>query len=160
MVDQIETLLRTYEQGRIDRRQLLGALLAAVAAPASAQSAEAIFRGQLLNHVTVGVSDVAASKAFYLQLLGATVQKELSNQVDLRIGDSFITLLSSSQSPAIQHFCVGVASFNGETGLAELQRRQPQTKPRLVTNELDQQQLILRDPDGVTVEIADMKYRL
>jgi catechol 2,3-dioxygenase-like lactoylglutathione lyase family enzyme len=110
--------------------------------------------------VTVGVSDAARAKAFYQQLLGATVQKELPNQVDLRIGDSFITVLSGGQPPAIQHFCVGVAGFDGNSGLAALERRLPETKPRLVTNELGQQQLILRDPDGVTVEIADVKYRL
>jgi len=58
------------------------------------------------------------------------------------------------------HFCVGVEKFDGDAGLARLQSRFADTKPRVVTNELDQQQIILRDPDGVTVELADVKYRL
>jgi catechol 2,3-dioxygenase-like lactoylglutathione lyase family enzyme len=159
-VDALDRLLKSYEQRRIGRRQLLTALVAATGIPAHAQDGDPTFRGRLLNHVTVGVSDVARSKAFYQQLVGATVQKELPHQVDLRIGDSFITVLGGGQPPAIQHFCVGVSGFDGKSGLAALERRLPETKPRLVTNELGQQQLILRDPDGVTVEIADVKYRL
>ena len=160
MADEIDQLLNTYQEGRIDRRQLLAALLCAAAAPpVGAQSPEPAFRGRILNHVTVGVSDVATSRAFYQSLLGATIQKELPNQVDLRIGDSFVTVLGG-QTPGIMHFCVGVAQFDGDAGLARLQRQFAETKPRLVTNELDQKQIILRDPDGVTVEIADVKYRL
>jgi len=160
MADEIDQLLKTYQEGRIDRRQLLAALFcAAVAQPAGAQSPEPVFRGRLLNHVTVGVSDVARSRAFYQALLGATIQKELPNQVDLRIGDSFVTVLGG-QSPGIMHFCVGVEKFDGDAGLARLQSRFAETNPRVVTNELDQKQIILRDPDGVTVEIADVKYRL
>jgi catechol 2,3-dioxygenase-like lactoylglutathione lyase family enzyme len=158
MIDQLNTLLETYEAGRIDRRQLLTVLAAAVAAPAAAQGG-AIFQGRILNHVTVGVSDVARSKSFYQELVGATVQKELPNQVDLRIGDSFVTVIAS-QAPAIQHFCVGIARFEGAAALSAIERRRPESKPRVVTNELGQSQVILRDPDGITVEIADVKYRL
>jgi hypothetical protein len=36
----------------------------------------------------------------------------------------------------------------------------PDSQPRLVTNEFGQQQVILKDPNGITVEIADRRYRL
>ena len=162
MNQQIDHLLSAYERGSIDRRQLLAALIMA-ASPARAVAQgrrEPAFRGRILNHVTVGVSNVQASKDFYMTLLGATVQKELPNQADLRIGDSFVTVLQSKEQPAIMHFCVGVEGFAGEAALSRLEQVVPGTAPRLVSNELGQQQIILRDPDGVVVEIADPKYRL
>jgi catechol 2,3-dioxygenase-like lactoylglutathione lyase family enzyme len=161
MVTQFEELLTQYERGTIDRRQLLAAILMLASVPgASKAQGGAAFRGRVLNHVTVSVSDVKASRAFYIELLGATVQKELENQADLRIGESFITVIGGNRAPGIMHFCAGVENFAGDEALAVLQRRFPQTKPRLVTNELKQQQIILQDPDGVVVELADPKYRL
>jgi catechol 2,3-dioxygenase-like lactoylglutathione lyase family enzyme len=161
MVTEIENLLTRYEQGLIDRRQLLAAILMIPwIAPSMRAQGDAAFRGRILNHVTVSVADVQRAKRFYIELLGATVQKELPNQVDLRIGDSFITVLGGTRAPGIMHFCVGVENFSGEQALALLQRRFPDTKPRLVTNELGQQQIIMQDLDGVTVELSDPKYRL
>lgn len=161
MSDDIEKLLTMYEGRRIDRRQLLAALaLASVSGSADAQAPGSIFRGRIINHVTLGISDVARARAFYEGLLGAKAQKELPNQVDLRIGDSFVTVLKTTQPAVIQHFCVGVENFDGDKGLAALQQRYSASAPRLVTNELGQKQLILKDPDGLTVEVADIKYRL
>jgi catechol 2,3-dioxygenase-like lactoylglutathione lyase family enzyme len=163
MVHEMDDLLTRYERGSIDRRQLLTALLMLPAAAASGEAqgtGGAAFRGRILNHVTLSVSNVTASRAFYIDLIGATVQKEAPNQTDLRIGDSFVTVLDAKQAPSIMHFCVGVENFDGDAALARLKSRFAQTNPRLVTNELGQKQIVLRDPDGLTVEIADPKYRL
>jgi hypothetical protein len=58
------------------------------------------------------------------------------------------------------HFCVGVEDFAGEAVMATVKRQFPDSQPRLVTNELGQQQIILRDPDGTSVELSAPKYRL
>ena len=126
----------------------------------AAQPPSPALKGRILNHVTVAVSDFEKSRAFYQKLTGATVQKEIQNQVDLRIGESFVTVLRGNQPPGIMHFCVGVENFAGDATMQTLQRDFPGTQPRLVTNELGQQQVILRDPDGTTVELSDPKYRL
>jgi catechol 2,3-dioxygenase-like lactoylglutathione lyase family enzyme len=161
MSDDLENLLTMYEARRLDRRQLLAALaLVTASASARAQAPAPAFHGRIINHVTLGVSDLGRARTFYEGLLGARAQKELPNQVDLRIGDSFVTVLQSTQPAVIQHFCVGVQGFDGDQGLGALQQRYSATAPRLVTNELGQKQLILKDPDGITVEIADVKYRL
>jgi catechol 2,3-dioxygenase-like lactoylglutathione lyase family enzyme len=158
--DQIDTLLNTYDRGGIDRRQLIAAMLMLTSGrTASAQTPTTGFRGTILNHVTVAVSDFDKSRAFYQRLMGATVQKEVPNQVDLRIGDSFVTVIRGA-TPGILHFCVGVERFAGDAAMTVLQRELPDSAPRLVTNELGQQQIILRDPDGTTVELSDPKYRL
>src|SRR5687767_1223420 len=99
MVDQLSRLLKTYEDGAIDRRQLLAAVLLLTGVRDAAAQPAAAFKGRILNHVTVAVSDFDKSRGFYQRLTGATVQKEVPNQVDLRIGDSFITVLRGNQAP-------------------------------------------------------------
>ena len=161
MVEQLNRLLKTYEDGGIDRRQLLAAVLLLTGGRECGGSAAApALKGRILNHVTVAVSDFEKSRAFYQKLTGATVQKEIQNQVDLRIGESFVTVIRGNQPPGIMHFCVGIENFAGDATMQTLQRDFPGTQPRLVTNELGQQQVILRDPDGTTVELSDPKYRL
>lgn len=158
MVEQLSRLLKTYESGGIDRRQLLAAVLLLTGGRSVA--AQPALKGRILNHVTVAVSDFGKSRAFYQKLTGATVQKEIQNQVDLRVGESFVTVIRGNQPPGIMHFCVGIENFAGEATMQTVQRDFPGTQPRLVTNELGQQQVILRDPDGTTVELSDPKYRL
>jgi len=161
MIERLNELLKSYEDGRIDRRQLLGALLlVAGGSGAAAQEAPAPFRATILNHVTVAVSDFDRSRAFYLKLTGGTIQKEVPNQADIRTGDSFVTVLKGNQPPGIMHFCLGLDRFAGEPAMSALNRDFPGSQPRLVTNELKQQQIILRDPDGTVVELSDPRYRL
>jgi catechol 2,3-dioxygenase-like lactoylglutathione lyase family enzyme len=160
MLEQLNALLKTYEDGRIDRRQLLGGLLALAAGGSAAAQEASSFRATILNHVTVAVSDFAKSRAFYLKLSGGTVQKEVPNQVDIRTGASFVTVIHGTQPPGIMHFCLGLDRFAGDAAMATLSKEFPGSEPRLVTNELKQQQIILRDPDGTVVELSDPKYRL
>jgi len=161
MIEQLNQLLETYEEGGIDRRQLLAALLLVAGdSRAAAQQAAPPFRATILNHVTVAVSDFDRSRAFYLKLTGGTIQKEVANQADIRIGDSFVTVLKGNQPPGIMHFCLGIDRFAGDAAMAALNRDFTGAQPRLVTNELKQQQIILRDPDGTVVELSDPRYRL
>ena len=69
MTDSFDTLLAQYEDGRLTRRQLLGAM-AAIAVPAVASAQPGHLRARSLNHVNVGVSDLARSATFYRELLG------------------------------------------------------------------------------------------
>ena len=59
MIEGIERMLAMYESGAIDRRQFLNGLIAAsVAPPALAQAPKPLFRGRVINHVTLSVADV------------------------------------------------------------------------------------------------------
>jgi catechol 2,3-dioxygenase-like lactoylglutathione lyase family enzyme len=160
MVDRIEKLLTMYDRREIDRRQLLSAISLAIVPGGQARSSEPLFRGRLINHVTLSVPDPVRSRAFYEGVLGATVQSENANALEFRIGDSFVAAAKSSQPLAIQHYCVGVDNFDGERGLKRLQEQFADSQPRLVTNDQGQKQLILKDPNGITVEIADRRYKL
>ena len=92
MLEKIDRLLTMYEENHISRRQLLGALLmASVAAPRAADAnqqtsaapegnltgapppKDALFHGQLINHVTFSANDIDETRTFYQELIGATV---------------------------------------------------------------------------------------
>ena len=67
----IEKMLDSYEKGGVSRRDFVQSLAVIIAAPTIlSQSGTAPFAGEMLNHVTLGVSDVARSKKFYQSLLG------------------------------------------------------------------------------------------
>src|SRR5438132_14253603 len=100
MVERIEQIVALFEQKQIDRRQLIGALLLATAAPAtSVEAADSLFDGRILNHVTIMVSDLERSRAFYERLVGATVMYERAGRLyDMRLngGNSFISISQST----------------------------------------------------------------
>ena len=160
MFDRIEKLVTMYDRHVLDRRQLLTAISLAIVPGGQARPTESLFRGRLINHVTLSVPDPSRSRTFYQGVLGATVQREQANALEFRIGDSFVAAAKSSQPVVIQHYCVGVDDFDGERGLKRLQEQFADSQPRLVANEFGQKQLILKDPNGITVEIADLRYRL
>src|SRR5262245_55056843 len=113
MRDKIDELLTAYDEKRISRRQLIGALLMVSATGARVAGAgqqkpavnltgtpppaNALFRGRIVNHVTLRVKDVGESRRFYQELLGASVlldgrTSEGAGAIDLLVGDSFVTV--------------------------------------------------------------------
>ena len=160
MPNRFESLLRDYETGGISRRQLLAALVVASAAPSRGQTTEPAFRGTVVNHVTLSVSDVGRSRAFYESLLGGRALGETGTAVDLGIGSSFIGLYPMRDPGRIDHFSVGVEDFDAEQALTILQRRFADTSPFLRTNSLGQKEIYLEDPDGVRVQLSAIRYKL
>ena len=86
MLNKIDELITAYDEKRISRRQLISALLMASATPLAAGQQKpavnltgtpppnnALFRGRMVNHVTLRVKDVEESRRFYQELLGASV---------------------------------------------------------------------------------------
>ena len=70
MTHEVENLLRQYEERRLDRRQLVAAVIAMVAsggaARASAQTqaqVPQIAQGRSINHVSIGVRTSSASRS-------------------------------------------------------------------------------------------------
>lgn len=118
MIRKIETLLSSYERGRLNRRQLLCALAMMTAPVAStAQTSSGLMKGRNLHHVNVRVSDIARSEAFYRNLFGFApsrrVQGPDNHGFDLP-GGGLIILQKSEQPGRIDHFCIGVDDFDAE----------------------------------------------
>lgn len=177
MLNRVEELLAMYEGKQIDRRQLIGALLVVSAAPLAASQAQKgagegrqnpLFRGRIINHVTMRVNDLEESRAFYQELLGASVlldgtTSSRSPWYDLRVGESFVSV--SKGTPRIDHFAIGVDPWNGaDRALEAVQKRFPQSEPRLNQNRLSRaaeiRSVMLKDPSGNSVQLASTKYQL
>lgn len=82
MTEEVEALVRKFEERRISRRELVATLLALMAAPQAASGAQQVAQvaqARTINHVSMGVSDVEASAAFYQSLLGLEVVSRPGN---------------------------------------------------------------------------------
>jgi catechol 2,3-dioxygenase-like lactoylglutathione lyase family enzyme len=167
MHDEVERLIGLYDGGAITRRQLLQGLLAAglgarvapgtpnpVAGPG--QSAP-VFQARSINHVTLYVSDVARSKAFYQSLTGLPVRAEDPTFCELRLENSFLGLYApdAGQRFGFDHFCFGIEQYDPAAALARLKATVPDAQPTLEPGN----QVYVRDPDGVRVQFADVKYK-
>ena len=166
MQDAVESLVTQFENGTLNRQQLIQSLLAAMApismVPPAGTSSTSAFRGRSLNHVTLSVVDVDRSQAFYSRLLGGTIRRR-SPETDqgakfesatLALSDSFIALVKLG-NPGVHHFCVGVESFSIDAALETLKSEFPESKPITYRGE----ELYFRDPDGILGQISGTDYR-
>lgn len=159
MIERVERMLASYEDGSMDRRQFVTAIAALAATPAASAEAQppALFRGRVVNHVTVSVADVARSRTFYQGLLGATDIGTPSPKLsDLRIGDSFIGLYPLGQPGRIDHFSIGIDDYEADRVLAALKQRYPESKPNIAGD----REVYLIDPDGVRVQLSHPNLKL
>jgi catechol 2,3-dioxygenase-like lactoylglutathione lyase family enzyme len=165
--DELERLVTLYDGGQLSRRQLLKGLIAlgvgtklvttrhgALAAGAQRDS---LFRAHTINHVTIQTADVSRSKAFYQSLTGLPVRAEDKDFCEFRLERGFLGLygLEAGDRAGFDHFCFGVDDYNPQRAFATLKSAVPEAEPTLVGGE----QVYLRDPDGVRVQLADVNYK-
>lgn len=156
-MSEIETLVRRFEKGAIDRRQLLAALAVLTTFPAAATAddeKEPAFEGKSLNHVTLSVSNVAKSRAFYSSILGVSAISEQKNGINLGLGTSFLGLYAIKEPPRVNHFCIGLDEFRVQAAAERL--RQFGISPRV---RKDKPEVYFEDPDGITVQLESKDYR-
>ena len=150
MIQAMDTLLATYEKGKLTRRQLLQGL-AVVAAPVERQTGAGVLRGRNLNHVNLQVADVDRSVAFYRRLFSLRPRRLIPGRpdvVDLPDGD-FIALARSDEPGVINHFDVGVDDFRPEP-VGEALRGAGLDRGLRVGRDF----VMVEDPDGVRVQIS------
>ena len=158
MIDQIETLVTSYEKGKLTRRGLLQAL-AMIAAPAVAAGQKqlgALMKGRILHHVNVQVSDVPRSEAFYRKLLGLPASRIVQGPDNhgLDLPDGSLVILQKSDTPGkIDHFCIGVEKFAAD-----------RMRVAVTTAGIDgvigkaQDNFFVRDPDGLRVQVSAVDW--
>ena len=186
MRDTIDELVTAYDEKRISRRELIGALLmASASAPLTAGASQekpavnltgtpppnnALFRGRIVNHVTLRVKDVDASRRFYQELLGASVlldgrTSEQTGAIDLLLGDSFVTVAGGRGATGVDHFAIGLDPWPGaDRALDMVQKRFPTSEARANQNQFSKaaevRSVMLKDPNGISVQLGSVKYQL
>ena len=155
MKNVIEKMLDSYEKGGISRRDFVQSLAVIAAAPSVlAVSAQPSFEGKTLNHDTIYVSDVAKSKAFYQKLLGLKVRNEDKDYCNLDLGNSFLSINKDERSSGIDHFCIGIASFDAASVFEKLKKEFPSANPTIENED----QVYLRDPDNIRFQLSAKDY--
>lgn len=159
MFAQLETTLRHYESGKMSRRELVGALAAMmIAAKPSLQGAAIVGPATGLNHATLFVRDVARSQEFYQSLFGMPILTRQGVGVNLRAGAGFVGLypVAARGTPRIDHICIAIDGFEATKVLPKLQSMKLDAA---IVQRGDAEELYFDDPDGISVQIQDTKYR-
>ena len=130
---------------------------------------------QTINHMTLSVSDPAASLAWYQGLFGMPIAARQGGTVVLQVGDGpqFIALGgAASDNPRITHLCLALDNFNherivqtlAENGVAATGQSGPmQSRVRMRGEDFGgaptgTPELYFGDPDGVVLQLQDSSY--
>jgi catechol 2,3-dioxygenase-like lactoylglutathione lyase family enzyme len=149
----ISDLLNRFEKGALTRRGLVQglAMLTAASGGSQAQVPGAALKAAKIDHMSIQVTDLPRSIAFYQQIFGLTsVSEDKPNEI-VRLGvgtKALVSLHHKSPTGLVDHFAIGVENFNRDAVIREL-------KARGVTPEdnLDAGFHIV-DPEGISVQIV------
>jgi predicted enzyme related to lactoylglutathione lyase len=147
----ISNLVRSFEYGRLSRRELIQALTAVTAAAAGATASAASLKAGSINHTSVLVSDMARSIDFYNRVFGLSVLNEdKPNKISrLGIGGKVLVSLRVEPPPGlVDHFAIGVENFNKEAVTKSLQEMGLTPRENLEFG------FHIKDPDGANVQIT------
>ena len=155
----ISKLLQDFEQGKMNRRQLIQSLAVAATAASATPLAAADgkgFKAVTVNHVSYRVADYARTRDFYADLLGMKVSQDNGKQCYLEFGDSFIiprNARNGGQTPLVDHIAYTIDTWDKNSVEAELKRRGLNPRPDTENS------FHVKDPDGFDLQISgrDMK---
>jgi catechol 2,3-dioxygenase-like lactoylglutathione lyase family enzyme len=159
MEDIIANLLQNFEEGKMNRRQLiqnlaLAATTASVAAPIPAVAADTpIFKATALHHVSYTVADYAKTRDFFINTFGLKVGMDDGKRCTLSSGAySMVVRSGSGPTPFIDHFGIAIENFDKPKVIAALQRRglNPATGGT-------EQGVSIKDPNGFRIQVEKPK---
>ena len=158
----IAKLLQDFEQGKMNRRQLIQSLSIAAAAAAgiapAARAAQAAATGKLeagyVNHISYSVNDYAKCRDFYADLLGMKVTEDNGQQCRLVFGNNILIPRNRSNGgPArVDHIAYTVINWDREKDAFEdqLKRRGLQYTGSAKTS------FQVKDPEGMGVQFGGL----
>ena len=149
----ISNLLNRFEKGALTRRELVQALAmltAAGGAASQAQGQDSGIKGAKIDHMSIQVSDLPRSIAFYQKIFGlAVISEDKPNEiVRLGAGKVLVSLHHKSPTGLVDHFAIGVEKFNKETVTRQLQALGVKPDENLDAG------FHIKDPEGISVQIV------
>jgi len=157
----IAKLLQDFEQGKMNRRQLIQSLsmAAAAAAAAAGMAPEARAAGKPLealyvNHISYQVNDYKKVRDFYVDLLGMKITEDDGKQCRLVFGNNILIPRNRANGgPAkVDHIAYTITNWDTEKdGLeAELKRRKLEYTGSAKTS------FQVKDPEGMGVQFGGL----
>ncbi len=175
----IAKLLSDFEQGKMDRRQLVKNIAAAAAAlggaASAAEGAGKGFKAVTVNHISYNVADYARTRDFYADLMGMKpAQDDGKSQCYLAFGDTFLlprNARGERKPPLVDHIAYTIEGWNTAQVEDELKRRgykkmergekggPPQRLGPMQYRPDTENSFHILDPDGFDLQISgkDMK---
>ena len=149
----ISNLLTRFEGGALTRRELIRGLAMLAAASGTAAAAEPQdtgFKGANIDHVSIQVADLQRSVDFYQKTFGFTMVSQDKPNGIIRLGITKALVSLNHESPAgiVDHFAIGVESFNKDAVTRELKRLGANPEDNLDAG------FHILDPEGISVQIV------
>ena len=160
----IAKLLEDFENGQMNRRQLIQSLALAAAAVSAASAAGSPtaqsggFKTISVDHISCQVADYTKTRDFYADLMGMTVAGDNgTNQCQLTFGDSLLIARnrrdSADSGPTVDHMSYKIEDWDTDRVRTELERRG--LEPRLDRGPGGTYASFhVADPDGYDVQIS------
>jgi catechol 2,3-dioxygenase-like lactoylglutathione lyase family enzyme len=136
---------------RRDLMQGLALLAAGSGAAAEAQTQESAMKAAKIDHISIQVSDLARSVAFYENLFGLTVAGEDKPNEIVRLGickGTLVSLHHKNPTAVVDHFAIGIEKFNKDAVTQTLKARGITTEENLDAG------FHIKDPEGISVQIV------
>lgn len=149
----ISNLLSRFEKGALTRRQLVQGLtaLAAAGTASTALAQGAATQAARIDHISIQVTDLPRSIAFYQSIFGLTsVSEDKPNEI-VRLGTNgraLVSLHHKMPTGIVDHFAIGVEKFNRDAVAQALKTRGVTAEDNLDAG------FHVKDPEGISVQIV------
>ena len=157
-MDRLDQLLSCYERREISRRELLGALalLGVGGARGRSNVGPELGQGRALNHVSLGVTNLHRSTAFYDRLLHLPVRDRGADYCEYRLENGFLGLYQdATMRRGLDHVAFGVDGYDAKGTLEALRRAFPDAPSELRNDD----QVYITDPDGARIQLCAVEYK-
>jgi catechol 2,3-dioxygenase-like lactoylglutathione lyase family enzyme len=150
----VSSLLNRFDSGALTRRDLiqgLAMLTAAGGAAGAAQAQESALKAAKIDHVSIQVSDLPRSVAFYETMFGLTVvgEDKPNEIVRLGVGRALVSLHHKNPTAVVDHFAIGIEKFNKDAVTRVLKERGVNPEENLDAG------FHIKDPEGMRVQIVN-----
>ena len=146
----ISDLVNRFKKGSLNRRDLVQGIALLIASGTAAAAQEEIdFKRANIDHVSIQVTDLQRSIAFYQKMFGFSVINQDQPLGIVRLGTNKVLVSLNRQSPAgiVDHFAIGIPQFSKESAARYLQQR------GAIALDDPYAGLHVKDPDGINVQI-------
>jgi len=149
----ISNLLRRFEKGALSRRDLVQGLLALTAASSTASAAafqETPFKSTRIDHISIQVTDLPRSIAFYQKVFGLSILNEDKANEIVRMGTTrtIVSLHHKPPTGIVDHYAIAIDGFDRDAVTRALKQH------GLTAEENLDYGFYVRDPEGVPVQIV------
>ena len=152
----ISNMLKRFESGALTRRELIQglAMLAAAGGTASASAfQEPGFKTTTIDHISIQVSDLPRSIAFYQSVFGLVVVSEDKPNEIVRLGTpgttrTRVSLHHKSPTALVDHYAIGVEPFDQDAMTRHLKQHGLTPEQNIDAG------FHVKDPEGIRVQIV------